>query len=371
MARSPASALPRAACAAILGLLASGGVARAARADDVVLSGGSRLSGIVLERTEAGVRLLLSGGDEVRLAAADVAKVEVDPDAPGKDAFLRYTKEGARPGLQAAVLHYVKPGAARVDLVGAVHAADAAYFKETQRWLDRVDVVLYEMVKPKDAAPWAREADPKQPESAVTGFQKALARIFDLTFQLEQIDYRRANFVHADMTAEEFLAIGGGDLTKEVGGVLAQVKPMLAMAEAFMRPPADASPERRASAERMRSTVKEALGRMLGSMGAKAATLLGGAEGGSLLIDKRDEVVMRRLDELPPGLHSVAIFYGAAHLSDLEKRLVERGYVRAGGRWVTAWDFSPPAEAPARAAAKDAPAPSTPSPTPAPTPTTK
>ena len=54
---------------------------------------------------------------------------------------------------------------------------------------------------------------------------------------------------------------------------------------------------------------------------------------------------MRRLDELPAGTRSVAIFYGAAHLSDLEKRLVERGYVRAGGRWVTAWDVSPPAEA--------------------------
>jgi|GEM_PF-364365 len=364
MTTFPPRARVRALGAAMLGVLALAELPRGARADVVELTGGSRLTGIVLERSEAGVRLLLPGGDEVRLAKSDVAEVRPDPEAPAKDAFLRFTKEGARPGLQAAVLHYVKAGAPRVDLVGAVHAADAAYFRETQRWLDRVDVVLYEMVKPKDSKPWERAEDASRPESAVTAFQKALARLFDLTFQLERIDYRRAHFVHADMTAEEFTAAGGAGMTKEAEGMLARVKPLLAMAEAAMRPPADASPERRASAERMRANVKEMLARMLGSVGSNAGRLLGGGEAGDLIIGQRDEVVMRRLDELPPGLSSVAIFYGAAHLSDLEKRLVERGYARAGGRWVTAWDVLPPAEAapaaPAKPEPKGEPAPVTP-----------
>ncbi len=364
MATCPPRARNRALGAALIGSLAFAGLLRDARADEVELTGGSRLTGIVLERSEAGVRLLLPGGDEIRLSTADVARVRPDPEAPAKDAFLRFTKEGARPGLQAAVLHYVKAGAPRVDLVGAVHAADAAYFRETQRWLDRVDVVLYEMVKPKDAAPWAHREESGGPESAVTGFQRSLARMFDLTFQLEHIDYRRAHFVHADMTEEEFLAAGGAGMTKEAEAMLARVKPLLAIAEAAMRPSADASAERRASAERMRANVKEMLARMLGSVGPNAGRLLGGGEGGDLLIGKRDEVAMRRLDELPPGLSSVAIFYGAAHLSDLEKRLVERGYVRAGGRWVTAWDVSPTAEAsptaPATPEPKREPAPATP-----------
>jgi len=371
MARPPSRAAFRPVGAALVAALALCGLVRGARADDVVLKGGSRLAGIVLERPEGDVRLLLPGGDEVRLAAADVASVTLDPDAPAQGAFLRFSKDGPRPGLQAAVVSYVKPGAPRVDLVGAVHAADAAYFRETQRWLDRVDVVLYEMVKPKDATPWARAEDAGRPESAVTGFQKSLARMFDFTFQLDQVDYRRTHFVHADMTAEEFLAAGGGEMTKETEAMLARVKPLLAIAEAAMRPPADASPARRASAERLRRSVKEMLGRLLGSTGGNVGALLGGGEGGDLIIGKRDEVVMQRFDALPAGAHSVAIFYGAAHLPDLEKRLAARGYARAGARWVTAWDVSPPPEAPAVPAPepKAAPAPVEPAPVTPPSPT--
>ena len=35
------------------------------------------------------------------------------------------------------------------------------------------------------------------------------------------------------------------------------------------------------------------------------------------------------------------IFYGAAHLPDMEHRLEQRGYQRTGERWVTAWDIKP------------------------------
>ena len=39
---------------------------------------------------------------------------------------------------------------------------------------------------------------------------------------------------------------------------------------------------------------------------------------------------------MTPGL---AIFYGAAHMQDMESRLKELGFEKAGQTWVTAWDI--------------------------------
>jgi hypothetical protein len=38
----------------------------------------------------------------------------------------------------------------------------------------------------------------------------------------------------------------------------------------------------------------------------------------------------------------LAVFYGAAHLPDLEKRLRGVGFGRMAERWLTAWDLSAP-----------------------------
>ena len=327
------------------------------RADEVELAGGTRVAGEVLERTDAGVRLLLPAGDEVTFAPADVKKVTVLEGAPGGETFLRFVKDGPRPGLEVGVAHYVKAGAPRVDLVGAVHAADAAYFREVQAILDRDDVVLYEMVKKAGDDPWRKPTDAEREQSPISKFQSTIAKAFDLTFQLDEIDYRRRHFVHADMTAEEFLAKGGGAITKEMASMIAKIGPLLDMVARMMNPPDDASAERKASARAMRTTVKGVLGAMLGASGGKAGGLLTGLGGDDLIIGQRNDVAIGVFDAQHQGARSIAIFYGAAHMPDLEKRLLARGYVRAGGRWITAWDVSPP-RAPAPAA------PSTPAPAP-------
>ena len=46
------------------------------------------------------------------------------------------------------------------------------------------------------------------------------------------------------------------------------------------------------------------------------------------------------LFEMKNGKKKLAIFYGAAHCPDLEKRLLAQGYTRKGESWVTAWDLS-------------------------------
>jgi hypothetical protein len=61
------------------------------------------------------------------------------------------------------------------------------------------------MVKPKDAPPPAPGA--VQSDHAIAQLQHFLKDKLNLSFQLDVIDYRRPNFVHADMDAETFVAM--------------------------------------------------------------------------------------------------------------------------------------------------------------------
>ncbi len=35
----------------------------------------------------------------------------------------------------------------------------------------------------------------------------------------------------------------------------------------------------------------------------------------------------------------IAIFYGAAHMPDMEERLLAMGFTKTGERWLRAWDL--------------------------------
>ena len=40
----------------------------------------------------------------------------------------------------------------------------------------------------------------------------------------------------------------------------------------------------------------------------------------------------------------LGIFYGAAHLSEMESEMEKKGYHRTGERWMNAWDIKPRAD---------------------------
>jgi hypothetical protein len=313
------------------------GLAAPARADQVILQGGSRLNGVVLEEDEAAIRLLQPLGDEVFLAPKDVKEIRREADAPKGEEVLRYaTGEKGRPqGLQVALVHLVHPDTGRrVDLVGAVHVADMGYYREVQRLLENVDVVLYEMVKPRDMLP---DAGKDEEAEGVRAFQQTMAEWFGLAFQLDAISYGRPHFVHADLTLEEFTGQPGNAALVEK---MKQMKPQLKVAEAMLKGGGAGDPTKSTLLQRM---VKGIVGRMLGGMGSNMAALLGD-DSADLIIRRRDEVAVKRLVEVPADTKTVAIFYGAAHLPDLEQRITALGYKRVGSRWLTAWDTRPPPE---------------------------
>ena len=69
---------------------------------------------------------------------------------------------------------------------------------------------------------------------------------------------------------------------------------------------------------------------------------------GRILIDDRNQAAMKVFQkELAKGHKKIAIFYGAAHMPDFEKRLVDDfGMKRKSVRWLTAWDLQRPGKGP-------------------------
>ena len=62
--------------------------------------------------------------------------------------------------------------------------------------------------------------------------------------------------------------------------------------------------------------------------------------GGTVLVGERNKVALQVMDkEIAAGKKRIAIFYGAAHLGDMEGRLLKQGFKRTQVEWLKAWDL--------------------------------
>ena len=276
------------------------------------------------------------------IACDDRPAVALDPSK-----FMRFVKHDDRSAsLESTVTSYVDAKGRRVDLVGAVHVADSEYFELLNRIFQGYDSVLYELVKPKDApvVPGAKG------DSLVSAFQRGMKDVLGVEFQLDLIDYTAENLVHADLEPDEFFR-----LQEEKGENLLTLMLHVMLKEAERT--AD-SPEAQAmpmallltmmSKDRARG-LKMLLGKQFAELERIAAgfeTTLAGEE--SVLLIDRNKAAMRVLeDELDDGKERIAIFYGAAHLPDMERRLVhEFGFEKQDETWITAWNIPAPEKEP-------------------------
>lgn len=303
----------------------------------------------MLAEGENGVSLLLPGGDVLALRASDVASVVRAPDAPAKGVHLRYRAPTAKQpgGLELAVTTWVGPsGKPRVDLVGAVHVGDRAYYRAAQRLLDRADATLYEAVMREGQTARDLEAarGVETPDNPIRELQTSLARWFGLTFQLDEIDYTRPHFVHADM-----LLAGEGDGSVGAGEAAAgkpqeQIELPVAMRMVMglvrlARPVLDGLLGNAETAGPMRLNLKRQFAAALGTVDMQKALSGLGPRFAATVLDDRNEIVLARLAETTAaeGVESVAIFYGAAHLPGIEAGLEKMGYRRAAAHWLVAW----------------------------------
>jgi hypothetical protein len=268
--------------------------------------------------------------------------------------FLRFVDKGSAGGrLETADVAYRNDKGVTVHLVAAVHIGEKSYFEGLQQSFKLRDAVLYEMVKPKDAAlPAPGMADDQKSQSAVSQLQRLMKDTLNLQFQLDCIDYTQPNFIHADLDAETFQR-----MQAERGESFASLM-LQQMMKAMSQPPPDdnaanangqnAEDDSTRQMEELIQMVtrpdgerrmKLMLARHMSDMEAGAMGLDG--PNGSVILTERNKAAIATLEKaLKDGKKDIAIFYGAAHMPDMSKRLMAMGFKPVATEWRMAWDLS-------------------------------
>jgi hypothetical protein len=267
---------------------------------------------------------------------AEPAAVEAAAEAPE---FIRVEEGEATTQLQTALVRFRK-GEATVDLVGAVHIADKKYYDDLNTRFTGYDALLFEGIgsppppPAEDApAPVAPAAEQKPGKlDGLHGAYQAGADWLGLSYQMKEIDYRKANFVHADLSAEEFTALQAERKESLLGfvfkaGLQQQAKPVkepstIKLLTSLVR--------------RDKNGLKRELVHTLGAGDDQIAAIAGE----SVIITDRNAKCLEVLDrEVQAGKKKLGIFYGAAHFPDMEKRLLAAGWEKTGSEWLTAWEI--------------------------------
>ena len=155
----------------------------------------------------------------------------------------------------------------------------------------------------------------------------------------EGINYKAKNFVHADVSMAEF-----EQLQSEHGESFATI--FQKALESEMNKAGKKSEDEPKGGQLLlallgdSSGIKIAMAKMLGKVETIGEEVGFGA--GSVIVGERNRVALEIFDrQVKTGRKKFGIFYGAAHLDDMEKRLETRGYKRTAERWFTAWDIKP------------------------------
>lgn len=270
--------------------------------------------------------------------------------------FLRVesSSAGELKSLQTSVTRYrtAAPGGVQVDLIGAVHIGEPEYYAELNTLFDTYDVLLYELVAPEGTV--IPKGGKREGTNPIALLQDTAKNMLGLASQLEEIDYTKAHFVRADMTPEQIAAKmserGETALTLALG-TLADV--MRQQKVAAKRAAQDGTAAA-AMAELEDLSLFDMMGnpakmkRVLAQQFAATGSLdqaLGGPLNQLLVVDRNGEALKVLQKQIALGKKKIGIFYGAAHLPDFDKRLInDFGLQPAEGsddpRWLTAWDLS-------------------------------
>jgi hypothetical protein len=273
-------------------------------------------------------------------------QAEAAKPAAGK--FVRLREDQGKPSsaLETAVVRYVPAsgeGDLVVDLVGVVHIGDRSYYQELNRRLAKYDVVLFELVAQKGTI--IPKGGKRDSGNVLALMQKMMKTVLGLELQTEQIDYTRKNFLHADLSPEEMSQAmkqrGESGLTL-ILGIAADLlrKQNLAEMKKGQAPDGeDLDPLSLLLNPQSSGKLKRLLARQLAAMDSGEGGL--GATLNNLLIVDRNKAALRVFQkELAKGRKRIAIFYGAGHMPDFERRLLaDFGLRRQSLEWLRAWDL--------------------------------
>ena len=260
------------------------------------------------------------------------------PVSEKSSAFLRFVKTSPSQGhVDTAITTYRHPDGTSVSLVAAVHIADAEYFRKLQKRFADFEAVLYEMVKPKEAG----ATDILKSGNPIRSFQTGMKTLLNLEFQLDAMDYSRTNFVHADLDTESF-----SRLQKDKGESILGLLIRAALSEQGQKAAAEnpLDPWQLLLALMSKDgapRLKFMLAEQMEQIESLVSGIDQGEDGkGSVLVSGRNQVAMDVLArQVRQGRKKLAIFYGAGHMVDLERRIELLGFKKAAAEWVVAWDI--------------------------------
>lgn len=233
------------------------------------------------------------------------------------------SKDTIPESLEVATVRYEKDGII-VDLISAIHIGDTTYYQQLNKQFVQYDSLLYELVGPKGATPKKKEG---------IDVYKIVGLFLDLDSQVDCVDYKAKNFVHADLSFEEM-----GQAIKDKG------HDGYTIAFAFLsdvirqnnlqkgKPQPDyAKFEHEDQAVYLKRVMAHSMAndKPIGIMH-------------TLLIEDRNEAAFKVLEqELKKGKKKLGLFYGAAHMPDFEERLLKIGFKKKEVNWSVAWDIKP------------------------------
>ncbi len=276
-------------------------------------------------------------------------KAKKAESAQGRYLRILRDKEGAPTALQTSIVRFVPAsgeGDLIVDLVGAVHIGDASYYNTLNKQFEQYDVVCYELVAAKGTRiPKGGRKDSDNPLAMVMDVAK---RFLDLKSQVEAIDYTKDNFVHADMSPDEMWAAvkkrGDDGLTLMLSITADLLREQNRKAQQAEEGP-KALPKHLEDFDwsvLLDSKGPVKLKRVFAENFDEESAVAGlGSTMNSILINDRNQAALKVFNqEVVKGKKRIAIFYGAAHMPDMEERLIkEYGLKRQSSHWLTAWDM--------------------------------
>jgi hypothetical protein len=251
--------------------------------------------------------------------------------------FIRVDRDNKNVRLQTSVTSYIKDGIS-VDLIGAIHIADAEYYTQLNKEFKNYDALLFEMIggdkinagKAKDT-----KTKPKDPMIAMLGnVYGMVSKLLKLQSQKDGIDYTAKNFVHADLSLQEFERLQTEKSESLLGFVIQNQANAQKNGTAVKQP--DMQKLLTAVLSGNANGIKLELVDTLGG----AADQMAGMMGKSVIIGDRNKACLKVLNQqVGAGKKKIGISYGARHFPDMEKDMLKMGYKKTGHRWLTAWDI--------------------------------
>jgi hypothetical protein len=289
-------------------------------------------------------------------AGAELAQANAAENAA--PSFTRFVEDETGARLQTGVGSYINKDGVRVDLIGAVHIADKAYYERLNARFTRYEVLLYEMVgesfetrkKWKAQGPKGMSKEDKdiQQKETVAGkdlqwlhpMYETMEKALGLTGQVDGIDYTKPNFVHADMTLRQFSAMQHKKNESFFSLWWKSVVVQMEHPEVMPDQPGLVKIMEILCRKDSTTEMKRLAGRMFGNIEGLLSGLE--SEDGTVILTERNRVALDVLkQQIALGKKNLALFYGAAHLQDMDKRLRAMGFTPVGHEWFNAWSLPP------------------------------